>query len=105
MAETSKRGKYSRQEAEFMRISSWIGAGIAAAGLAVLPGTASAGGWWHNRDVVEIRVGPGITYAKLVLVPKHRRIRVYECSGWCDVSWGTYRGYVQTKYIVDLGSL
>src|SRR4051794_33135381 len=84
-----------------MRISSWIGAGMVAAALAVAPEAASAGGWWHNENVVEVRVGPGITYAKLVLVPKHQRLQVYHCSGWCDVSWGTYHGYVQTKYVIN----
>jgi uncharacterized protein YraI len=65
----------------------------------ILPAAAHAG-WWQNEDVVEIRVGPGIAYAKLALVPRHQHLRVYECSAWCDVEWGTYHGYVQTKYIV-----
>ena len=84
-----------------MRKSSIIGAGIVAAALVVAPEAASAGGWWHNREAVEVRIGPGIAYARLVLVPKHQRLHVYHCAGWCDVSWGNYHGYVHTKYIVN----
>jgi hypothetical protein len=82
-----------------MDISSWIKAGMVAAAVTV-PQAASAGDWWHNEDVLEIRVGPGIAYAKLALVPRHQRLRVYRCTAWCDVSWGAYHGYVQTRYIV-----
>ena len=34
-------------------------------------------------------------------MPRHQRLRVYHCAGWCDVSWGNYHGYVHTKYIVN----
>lgn len=84
-----------------MRISSWVYAGVVAAALAVAPEAASAGGWWHNTEAVEVRVGPGIAYAKVVLVPRYQHLRVYHCSGWCDVSWGNYHGYVQTRYVVN----
>jgi hypothetical protein len=83
-----------------MRKSSWINAGMVAAAVAVAPEAASAGGWWHNKEVLEVRVGPGIAYATLVHVPKHQRLRVYHCAAWCDVAWGAYHGYVQTKYVV-----
>lgn len=82
-----------------MRISSLIGRVAVATALAA-PQAANAG-WWNNQDVVEIRLGPGIAYAKLALVPKHQRLRIYECTSWCDVTWGIYHGYVQTKYIVS----
>lgn len=85
-----------------MRTSSWIAAGAVAALVAGVPAAANAGGWWHNRHAVEIRVGPGIAYAKLALVPRHQRLQVYSCTAWCDVSWGPYHGYVQTRYVVDL---
>jgi uncharacterized protein YraI len=85
-----------------MHISSSIGAAIVLASIAALPEPANAGGWWHNEDVLEVRVGPGVAYAKLVLVPKHQRVQVYHCTGWCEVSWGAYHGYVQTKYVVNV---
>ena len=61
---------------------------------------AAGAGWCYNQDALEVRVGPGVAYAKLVFVPKHQRLRVYECTAWCEVSWGAYRGYVQSKYVV-----
>jgi uncharacterized protein YraI len=82
-----------------MRVSSLVKAAVVAAAL-VSPQAASAG-WWHNQEALEIRVGPGIAYAKLVLVPRHQRLRVYQCTAWCDVTWGTYHGYVQTRYVVS----
>jgi len=80
-----------------MRISSLL---VAIATTAVVLPAAAHAGWWQNDDAVEIRVGPGIAYARLVLVPRYQHLRIYECSAWCDVTWGTYHGYVQTKYIV-----
>ena len=82
-----------------MRVSFVIQAAVIAVALAA--SQAASAGWWHNQEVLEIRVGPGIAYAKLVLVPKHQRLRVYQCSGWCDVTWGAYHGYVQTRYVVS----
>jgi hypothetical protein len=81
-----------------MRLTTLIGGAAIIACLA-LPEAASAG-WWRNDDAVEIRVGPGIAYARLVLVPRHQRLKIYGCSAWCDVDWGAYHGYVQTDYIV-----
>ena len=77
-----------------MRISSLL---VAIATTAVVLPAAAHAGWWQNDDAVEIRVGPGIAYATLVLVPRYQHLRIYECSAWCDVTWGTYHGYVQTK--------
>jgi len=82
-----------------MRVSSLLRGAAAAAALA-LPQAASAG-WWHNQEVLEIRVGPGIAYAKLAMVPKHQRLRVYQCTAWCDVTWGTYHGYALARYVVS----
>src|ERR1700693_1465722 len=82
-----------------MRVSPLVRAAVVAAAFAA-PQAADAG-WWHNQEALEIRVGPGIAYAKLVLVPRYQRVRVYQCSTWCDVAWGTYHGYVQTRYAVS----
>jgi hypothetical protein len=61
---------------------------------------AASAGWWRNHDMLEVRVGPGVAYARLVFVPKDQHLRVYECTAWCEVTWGAYRGYVQSRYVV-----
>jgi uncharacterized protein YraI len=61
---------------------------------------AAAAGWWQNERIVEIRAGPGIAYATVAVVPRHGHLRVYGCTAWCDVTWGTYHGYVQTAYVL-----
>src|SRR5690242_8679993 len=88
-----------------MRTSTWLMGATVAMLVAGAPSAASAGGWWYNRQALEIRVGPGIAYAKLALIPKRQRLQVYECTAWCDVSWGPYHGYVQTRYVIDLVNL
>src|SRR5947209_11794791 len=83
-----------------MRISSWIVTAIALAAFAGEPQAGNAGGEWKNQQVLVVRVGPGVVYAKLVIVPKHQRLQVYHCAAWCDVTWGAYHGYVQSKYVI-----
>jgi uncharacterized protein YraI len=85
-----------------MGASTWLTAAAVVAMVAGMAAPASAGDWWYNKHAMEIRIGPGIAYKKVVLVPKRQRLQVYECTAWCDVSWGPYHGYVDTKYIIDL---
>lgn len=51
---------------------------------------------------VNLRAGPSTAYPVVVVVPVGARITTHGClSGytWCDIAFGTYRGWVSANYI------
>jgi uncharacterized protein YraI len=55
---------------------------------------------------LNIRVGPGVSYARFGTIPYGDNVRVHGCiSGynWCDVSWAGTRGWVSGNYLAYLG--
>lgn len=81
-----------------MRFRQLVGAVLVAAA-AIAPGAAFAGGSYHCPYKVVLYQGPGHHYHHVATAPAGSTLRVYRCAGWCEVSWGAYRGWVQTKYI------
>ncbi len=81
-----------------MRFRQFVGAVLLATALAV-PGAALAGGAYHCPYAVILYQGPGHHYPPIVTAPQGATLRVYHCAGWCEVTWGAYRGWVQTRYI------
>ena len=81
-----------------MRFGQLVGAALVAAA-AVAPGAALAGGSYHCPYKVVLYQGPGHHYHHVATAPAGATLRVYHCAGWCGVSWGAYRGWVQTRYI------
>ncbi|MEI9900737.1 MAG: SH3 domain-containing protein [Hyphomicrobium sp.] len=78
-----------------MRVRDFLGALIVAATLT--PAAALAGGYRCPTSVV-LYQGPGHHYRHVATAPAGAPLKVYHCAGWCEVSWGPYRGWVQTKY-------
>lgn len=55
---------------------------------------------------LNIRVGPGVSYARFGTIPYGDNVHVHGCiSGynWCDVSWAGTRGWVSGTYLAYLG--
>lgn len=77
---------------------------VAAALLAVaVPGSAMAADFFDARcpTPVVIHKAPKKAAVRVVTVPKHATVRVYRCDGWCEVTYGPYRGFVEGRYLVE----
>lgn len=49
---------------------------------------------------VNMRAGPGMTHAKVTVVPDGQIVTVIACAkgyGWCEIDWSGQRGWVYTK--------
>ena len=68
--------------------------------------TPRAAVYYYTTATVNLRSGPVTTYATLVNIPAMTRIAVYSISsGWANVSFGSYSGYVSTSYLVIASSV
>lgn len=78
---------------------------IAAAGalaLAVLlPAVAEASVFGVARTNVNMRTGPGVSFARITVVPAGAPIRVFDCGSWCRVSYSGAVGWVSARYIAS----
>ena len=77
---------------------------VAAALLAVaVPGSAMAADFFDARcpTPVVIHKAPKKVAPRVVTVPKHASVRVYRCDGWCEVTYGPYRGFVEGRDLVE----
>lgn len=77
---------------------------LAAAFLAAsVPAAAMAADFYDYKCAapVVIHKAPKKSAVKVVRVPQHSSVRVYRCDGWCEVTWGPYRGYVEGRYVVQ----
>lgn len=73
--------------------------GLAAFGAMVaLPAVANAYAARVSADV-NLRSGPGTYYDVLYVIPYGATIEVYDCSGWCHVTYAGYTGYVAASYV------
>lgn len=70
---------------------------------AAVPGAAMAADYFEYQCAtpVVIHKAPRKSAAKVAKAPKAARLRVYHCAGWCEVSFGPYRGYVEGRYVVE----
>lgn len=50
---------------------------------------------------VVIHKAPHKSAVRIVKVPRHATVKVFHCAGWCEVTWGPYRGYVEGRYVVE----
>lgn len=76
----------------------FIGAAIAAAVL-VTPAAASAASAYVSASV-NIRSGPGASYARLATLPAGATVNAGSCSGgWCRIYNGSRVGFVSARYV------
>ncbi|NID03341.1 SH3 domain-containing protein [Luteibacter jiangsuensis] len=74
---------------------------IAAAAFAALPVAAFA--TTITTTNVNLRAGPSTTYPRVTTIPTHAEILTHGClqdMSWCDVSWGSQRGWVSSRYVL-----
>jgi uncharacterized protein YraI len=76
---------------------------IAAAGalaLAVLlPAAAEAASYGVARTNVNMRTGPGVTHARIAVIPAGATLRVFACWSWCRVGFAGRLGWVSASYV------
>ena len=75
---------------------------VAIVGASTIVGAAQAATPSYTTANVNLRAGPGTAYPVLVTVPNGTSITTYGCLdgyNWCDVSWGTERGWMSASYI------
>ena len=48
---------------------------------------------------VNMRAGPGTSYAKITTIPAGAQVEVFDCDGWCQVAFGGAQGWVSANYI------
>jgi len=76
----------------------------AAALLALLAGPAAAAPGFAT-GAVNLRAGPGTGYPQVVVVPAGAPVEIFGCldgRGWCDVGYGSVRGWVSANYLQSL---
>ena len=74
---------------------------FAMTGAILLPVAAEAAGAQVMANV-NLRVGPGTSYYKIMLLPRGAAVEVNGCLqgySWCDVSYGPERGWVSANYL------
>ena len=75
---------------------------VASLALLFAAGEAEAGSLYVSDTVtasITLHAGPGPRYRRVVVVPAHAPVGVYHCAGWCEVTWGPYRGYASATFI------
>ncbi|MDA4844032.1 SH3 domain-containing protein [Hoeflea poritis] len=75
---------------------------VAIVGASTITGAAQAATSSYTTANVNLRAGPGTSYPVVVTVPNGTPITTYGCLdgyNWCDVSWGTERGWMSASYI------
>jgi hypothetical protein len=83
-----------------MRLLRLVSAALLAASV---PAAASAADFYsYNCPApVVIHKAPHKSAVRVVKVPRHATVKVFHCDGWCEVTWGPYRGYVEGRYVVQ----
>ncbi len=66
--------------------------------VAALPAVANAYSARVSADV-NMRSGPGTYYDVVYVVPYGATVEVYDCSGWCHITYAGYDGYVAASYV------
>ena len=77
---------------------------ILAAGLfGALLATAAQAATGVATGSVNMRTGPGTSYAKITTIPAGAPVEVFGCSSWCQVAYGGAQGYASANYISQGG--
>jgi uncharacterized protein YraI len=74
-------------------------------GLATMSAANAASGF--TTTAVNLRTGPGIAHPVLVAVPASQPLTIIGCISsyaWCDVVWGSYRGWISADYVSYLSA-
>ncbi|MBN8996020.1 MAG: hypothetical protein J0H94_12405 [Rhizobiales bacterium] len=77
---------------------------LAAAALAAsVPAAAMAADFYSYNcpTPVVIHKAPKKAAPRIATVPRYSSVRVYRCDGWCEVTWGPYRGFVEGRFVVQ----
>lgn len=88
--------------AQFRLTQRWRMALATLAILATCASTASAATVAIATGNVNLRAGPSTAYPVVTVVPAGARIATHGCLtgySWCDIAFGTYRGWVSASYI------
>ena len=85
----------------------WLwAAGAVVAGL-MLPSQAMAQYDAHTATDLNLRVGPGLEYGVIDVIPAGYPVDVLGCLDayeWCDIDWDGLRGWVSARYLVQPGT-
>lgn len=74
-------------------------AGLALLTAAAIPGVANAANAYTTGDV-NLRTGPGVGYAIILVVPAHMPVDAFNCVGnWCQTAYAGYQGWVSASYL------
>src|SRR5689334_14225720 len=64
--------------------------------------TASAAATTQTTNSLNLRSGAGIHYDVVTVVPTGASINILSCGAeWCNCAWGTYKGYVEGKFLLS----
>ncbi len=56
----------------------------------------------QTSGAVNLRTGPGVSYAKLTTIPAYANINVYNCNySWCQVGWQGWQGWISARYVAS----
>lgn len=83
-----------------------LAVGALIAGL-LLPAQAMAAYEAWTRADLNLRVGPGVTYGVIDVIPYGEPVAVFGCLDgieWCDVEWYGLRGWVSAYYLAQPGT-
>lgn len=79
------------------------GIALGLAGLAATAGVASASPA-YTEAALNLRTGPGTGYAIVTSMPPGAPVNIIDCySGWCEITWGGYRGFASRSYLTSAG--
>lgn len=74
-------------------------------GLTTIGGASAATGM--TTTAVNLRIGPGTGHPVLTAIPPSQPVTIIGCISsyaWCDVVWGSYRGWISAAYVNYLAS-
>jgi hypothetical protein len=69
---------------------------VTAAIFAAQPAEAAPG---VARGSVNLRAGPGTSYARIATIPAGARVNVLRCARWCEVVYAGRKGWASASYI------
>jgi hypothetical protein len=84
-----------------MRLVRLVAAALVAASVPVAASAADLSSYYNCPAPVVIHKAPHRSAAKVATAPRHATLKVFHCAGWCEVTWGPYRGFVEGRYLVE----
>jgi len=81
-----------------MKIHATIAAAVLALAMLV-PVSAQAAQPGFAAGTVNLRMGPGVKYARIAVVPAGARLTVFVCTNWCQVRYAGVTGWISARYV------